>query len=319
MALGLAACARLPRDPLVPVPEPLSAGRRALFGLDPPRTAPLEYAQTLREETSDAVIYDVKIQRPAAERRDGDPPLAEFELYEPLHAPPPWPAVVVSPILKGGYVLERWVAGVLVPEGIAVAIPMQPAEPIPSDRSPEELADSFLESVRGTRAVVDWLATWDRADATRLGSVGTSLGALRNVVLLAGEPRLRANLLALGGLDAGWILAHSTERSVDRYRRERAALEGIDEAALARRFASAFFFHDETTARAVDGRTVLLVLARSDDAVPFESGLALREALGRPETRVVPLGHYGTLLALPWIRVWMIDFFRERFFGARRS
>jgi dienelactone hydrolase len=305
--LALAGCVQLPMDAVPATPEPLPAGRRAVFALDP-AARPTGHRKVVLEEDADSVLSRVDLFRaPGAE------PIATFELHEPRLVPPPWPAVVVSPILKGGYVLERWVAGVLVGEGIAVAIPLQSEEPLPKETSPEDLAAAFLESVRGTRAVVTWLAASERMDPARLGSVGTSLGALRNVVLLADEPRLRANLLALGGLDVAWIFDHSKEASVVRYRRERAAIEGIEAEALSRRLADAFWFHDTATARAVDGRTVLLVLARFDRAIPLESGMALREALGRPETRVIPASHYGSLLALPWIRVWMVQFFRERF------
>lgn len=308
----LASCASLPAEPGPEAPEPLPPGRHAVLALGPP-ARPVGFRKTLVSEDGDAAIFRVDL----VAEPDGIEPIVSFEWHEPSRAAPPWPGVVVSPILKGGYVLEHWVAGVLAGEGIAVAIPLHTEDPLPTIASPEDLGEEFLRSVRAARAVVDWMAARETVDPTRLGSVGTSLGALRNVVLLAGEPRLRANLLALGGLDVAWVFDHSREASVARYRRERAALEGIDPALLSARFRDAFWFHDEKTARAVDGRTVLLILARFDSAIPIESGMALRNALGRPETRVLPLAHYSSLLALPAIRVWMVEFFRRRFGSAR--
>ncbi len=308
----LSACAHLPADPSLRAPLPLPEDRRAAFALDGPR-APLGFLKTVLLEDDVAAVSRVVLYRETL-----DDPAAVVELHEPVGFATPRPAVLVAPILKGGLVLERYVAGLLVRDGISAAIQIPPDDPLPPERSPEELAADFLESVRAGRAILDFLEAREAVDPTRLGSVGVSLGALRLVVLLAGEARLRANFLALGGLDAGWILAHSDEGSVRRYRRERARIEGVPEDGLSRRFAEAFWFHDAVTAAAIDPRSVVLVLGRNDETVPLSSGLALRLALGNPETRILPLGHYTSAVAAPWLGARLSAFFRARFGIVRR-
>ena len=70
--------------------------------------------------------------------------------------------------------------------------------------------------------------------------------------------------------------------------------------AVADEFRRDFRSEPATFAAGVGADRVLLFLGRCDDKVPFESGLLLREKLGKPETYFMPLGHYTSVLAAPW-------------------
>jgi hypothetical protein len=62
----------------------------------------------------------------------------------------------------------------------------------------------------------------------------------------------------------------------------------------------------------VDAGRVLMVLARFDTAVPFRHGWELREAMGGPETYVLPAGHVAGFAASPYLETRAIEFFRRK-------
>jgi hypothetical protein len=82
---------------------------------------------------------------------------------------------------------------------------------------------------------------------------------------------------------------------------------------LHERLASSITFDPLRLAPHTDPGKVFLVLARFDRAVPFRAGWQWREALGGPETLVLPSGHYTALFYLPYIQRQVYEFFRDRF------
>ena len=133
-----------------------------------------------------------------------------------------------------------------------------------------------------------------------LGSFGISLGAIKNVILIAVEPRLRANVLCLGGCDLASILLESKEGAVERYVRRRLENEGILREELASDIREELVTPPRSVASSISNDRVLLFLGCLDNKVPYENGLLLRERLGDPETYVVPFGHYTSILAAPY-------------------
>ena len=55
-----------------------------------------------------------------------------------------------------------------------------------------------------------------------------------------------------------------------------------------------------------------MFLALFDRVIQLRYGLALRRSLGNPKTLFVPLGHYTTLLAMPFLKRRALEFFNER-------
>ena len=54
-----------------------------------------------------------------------------------------------------------------------------------------------------------------------------------------------------------------------------------------------------------------------DAVIPHEQGLALRAAIGDPETIVLPTGHYGAIIFLSYIEGAAMRFFESRFEAVR--
>ncbi len=228
------------------------------------------------------------------------------------------PLLVDMPILGGAKddylacrVFGRWAAAA----GLSSFYLHQDADILTGERDAAELDRLMRDCLIAYRKTLQLFVTErSEVDPMRLGSIGISLGAIRNVVLIAVEPRLRANLLCLGGGDLAGILVSSQERMVLRYMERRKRLDGLDPGGVAAEFRREFSAEPIDFARYVPPENALLFVGSFDDKVPYRSGLLLREALGRPALHVLPLGHYTGLLAAPYAArkgfAWMVERFQ---------
>jgi hypothetical protein len=230
------------------------------------------------------------------------------------------PLVQVSPILGGAKddylacrVFGRWAAA----EGMSSFYLHQDADILTGDRDAIELDRLLRENILANRKTLDlFLALPGEVDPRRLGSLGISLGAVKNVLLAAVEPRFSANVLCLAGGDIPRILLESRERMVVRYlnrRRERDGLSGDEVAEEFRRHLSAepLYF-----AQFLPPEKALMFLGCFDDRVPYGTGLQLHRALGRPMLHVFPVGHYTSILMALRVARQGFGWMKERFQSA---
>ena len=216
----------------------------------------------------------------------------------------PYPLIVISPILGGekdSYLASRFIARECCRRGMCAFFIYQEKSILSGQRDACGLEARMRQSVRDSIQALNAFSGLEEIDSQRLGSFGVSLGAIRNLVLLAAEPRLRANVLCLGGLDLAEILQTSKEPMVLRYLVQRKKEEGLSARDLMREFNGYFPSNPKNLVGGINPNTVLLYLAACDEVVPYAQGLALRQMLGAPETYLMPLGHYSSLIAAPWI------------------
>jgi hypothetical protein len=213
------------------------------------------------------------------------------------------PLVALSPILAGpidDYRACRYVAGRLSAAGISAFWVHQEDVILDGRRDAVDFEARLRQNLRDYEVAIDLLSSLPEVDPARLGSFGISLGAIKNVVLIAVEPRLRANVLCLAGGRFDQVLRGSQESLVKKYLEGRLRLDGLSEEAVAAEVQRELVAEPAFWAQGVGSDRVLLFLGCLDNKVPYESGLRLRGALGGPETFVLPLGHYTSVLALPW-------------------
>ena len=229
----------------------------------------------------------------------------EGEYFRARTATPaePGPLVLDSPILAGahdGYLADRIFSGWATARGFSTLFLYQEEDVLAPARDATELSRSLRESVISYRKALDLiLRERPELDPERLASFGISMGAIRNVVLAAVEPRLKANVFCLVGGNLPRVLRQSRERLVRRYVARRESEEGISQAGIAEEFEREFLGEPLRFAASIPPEQALLFLGSFDDKVPYDCGLELREAMGRPELRIVPLGHYTGILYAP--------------------
>jgi len=214
------------------------------------------------------------------------------------------PLIAVSPILGGqgeDYLVARFIARECCRWGFSAYFLYQERSILSPSRDAFGLEARMRQGVRDNISALDAFSTLDEIDSERMGSFGVSLGAVRNVVFIAAEPRLKVNVLCLGGLDLSGIIKESREKMVLRYRSTRKEMEGISTGELELEFQQYFFSNPERWAASISPGEVLLFLAAYDEVVPYTEGLDLRRMLGSPEAYLLPLGHYTAFVAAPWI------------------
>jgi hypothetical protein len=223
------------------------------------------------------------------------------------------PLLQISPILAGAadnYLLCRIFAGWAARRGISSFYVYQEEDILEEERDADDLEALLRENIQDTIAALEALSRLSWVDASRLGSLGISMGAIKNVALMAVEPRLRANGLFLGGSDLAAILRDSRERRVVRYVEKRSRREGLTAeevcSDLGRVPADPLRF-----APHVSSERAFLVLGAIDDKVPFSTGKLLWEQLGKPEAYFILLGHYTGILAAPFAASVFFDYFER--------
>jgi dienelactone hydrolase len=226
------------------------------------------------------------------------------------------PLLLISPILGGAYdnylacrVFSRWACA----EGISAFFLHQEENILSGDRDGVELERLTRGSIRDNIRTLDLFLRRADVDPRRVGSFGISLGAIKNVVLMAVEPRLSANVLCMGGADLGKILLLSRERGVLRYLQQRGAREALTPEEICAEVSRNYKAEPGRFAEALANDRVLLFLGSLDNKVPYETGKHLREKLGGPETYIIPLGHYTGILAAPFAAGRMFRFLNRRF------
>ncbi|MBN1443234.1 MAG: hypothetical protein JXA90_11025 [Planctomycetes bacterium] len=301
LAKGEPARAREALDPgLLAELRPLHPGRA--LGLD------------LQERGRDHERYVFRFQ--AYSELEGDFEEVVGDYYRSLRAGSRGaPLVAISPILGGtfdDYLACRYFSRQACARGISTFFLHQETVILDPRRDAVDLEARIRENVRQNLLAVDLLGALGEVDADRLGTFGISLGAIKNVALVASDPRWRASVLCLAGADLPAILTGSRERLVLEYLQARERASGITAAGVAREFQRGFRCDPARLAPAVEPARVLLLLGACDDKVPYAQGLLLRDKLGEPETYILPLGHYTSVVAAPWAASVALGWMRER-------
>lgn len=231
----------------------------------------------------------------------------KFEHYRTKINPNP-PLVLVAPILGGKYVVERPLCELLAENGIDAVLVHRPRHMLKTGTY-QSLETLFRSIVCDRRYALDALCE----QYTQMGSIGISMGAITNIPLIAADRRLKYNILGLPGADVPSIIISSSEGRLEEFVEEQSQLLGKNEEELLEILRQGFESEPAELAPYIDARNTRMFLAYFDTVVPYERGIELYEALGRPELNVLPTGHYTTALYYFWIRDMVLEFFQERF------
>lgn len=231
----------------------------------------------------------------------------------------PGPLILISPILGGDatdylacHIFGRYACGL----GISAFFLYQDRRILSPERDGLGLEALLRDLVRDNIKVLRLFLDRSEVDSRRLGSLGISLGAIRNILIIAAEPRLRANILVMGGADLPSILLESREPGVVSYFRRRRRREGITRGEACEEIRRHLSSEPGRFAQLISRERVILFLARYDDKVPLKYGKLLRERLGNPETYILPAGHYTALILAPYAAAKGFAYMLDRFDAA---
>ncbi len=220
------------------------------------------------------------------------------------------PVIVLLPISGGHYEPESIFARYFVRRGFAVLLVRRREF---SNQTPtlEAVNAGLKEPVTVNKTVLDWIQTRPELDAERIGLFGISVGGIQGALLASLDQRISAAALGLTGGDLPFVLARSTEKGISKPRAAflREHNMGLDEFEAGLR--KTITCDPILCAQYADPEKILLVLAMCDRVVPFKKGWELRQGMGRPETVLLPTGHYTAALCIPYVERTCLRFFRK--------
>lgn len=260
---------------------------------------------------SDSFVIKEVVLPKSSRALEGLAPLT-LEYYLPA-GKGPFPLILISPILGGKYRIERFLADVLVRRGVAALIVHRKRLRLLPDEGLEQLETYLRASVVRARMALDWVETQKEIDPGRIGSLGISLGGILNVVLAGVDKRVKVHVIAMAGGNLTDVICYTHVKAVKRYRHQFMKREKITLEELRRRLRETLLTDPMRFAHRIRSDDTLLFIAWFDMVIGRKHCRKLAKALGNPETYYFPLGHYNSVLTIPFVSVRAVRFFENRF------
>ena len=246
-----------------------------------------------------------------------------FELTIPA-GQVPFPLIFITPLL-GRLILfedlyfERRLAAFFAKNGFAAAVIQRPFFEFNPSQGLEQIQEYLVAMVSRNRSVLDCLVKMPAIDTQNIGSFGMSFGAVVNCLWAGSDKRLKANILALAGGNIPEILITSREFLLRSYVKTVKENLKLTDDSLLLSLKENFPLDTLRAAASIPRENVLMVIAVFDRVVRLRYGLALRRALNKPRTLFLPLGHYPSILAMPFLKWTALDFFKTKIKKTRTS
>ena len=233
----------------------------------------------------------------------------EFEYYD-VDGDARTPVVVLLPVFNGQLMIPRFFARYFANQGWAAVVVTRGRNPLDALTAPESAVQGNLQDYH---RVLDWVELEPELDATRIGVLGVSLGAMDAVMLAALDHRVNSLVVAMAGGDLSYLLANTNYRRVVRTIDGMAEDLGTSREELGAKLDAAIKLDPLAVAPYVDAERVFMVLTRTDAIIPFEAQEQLRETMGSPESLYLRTGHRPSVVFFPKMRSAAFQFFERRF------
>ena len=239
-----------------------------------------------------------------------------FELYLP-EGHGPFPLICLTPILGRllfleDLFMERGFARFFASRGFAAALIERPIFEFNPARGLEQIQRYLEESILRNEKVLDELLLRKEIDPVKIGSFGISFGAVLNSLWAAADPRLKAHVFALAGGNIPEILITSRDPLMRSYLKTITKSVGMDGKELKEAFEKMIRLDPLKAAASIPRETVFMMLGIFDRVIRFRYGRLLWQALGKPETLFLPLGHYTSLITIPFTQWKALEFFKKK-------
>jgi hypothetical protein len=224
----------------------------------------------------------------------------------------PRPLILMSPILRNNAIFVEDFARLFAANGYHAVIVWRPQ--LPYDASgPLTQVEAYLRAaIIRNRQALDWLLAQPGVDTTRVATFGISYGAIINAALAGVEPRAQFHVFVLAGAPLADIMMTTLETHIRSFWSRARASKGLTDQQLHDALRATIRSDPAMLAPYVRPDNLLMIIAQFDRFVPTSASFHLREAFGNPDTVVVPLGHYTTVLDMPFLRFKVMWFFRRK-------
>ena len=238
-------------------------------------------------------------------------------LYLP-EGPGPFPLICQTPLLGRLQFLEdlffeKRIAAYFARKGFACAILHRPIFEYNPNADLTQLALHIETSIQNNQTTLEEILKNPKIDSTRIGTFGMSFGSIINSLWAARNSQLKAHVFALPGADIAEIFMTSQDPLMRSYQKDAVKYSGLKENELLNKLKTIFKQDPLHFAGEISSGSCLIILAIFDRVVRFNLGLKFKKSLGNPKTLYLPLGHYTSILAIPFLRYAAAKFFTRKF------
>ncbi len=208
--------------------------------------------------------------------------------------------IFAMPILGGSNLFANYIAEYMCKRGFDAAVVHRDAQ-FKRPENFERIEELFRDNVKKDRLVMDFFEA--EFEKREFGSFGISRGAINAAITAGVDPRLKYNVLAIGGADLVNLFRDSKEHGIKKYRRRVMKKYDITEDEFYGRLEYSVRTDPKYLAKHIDARNTLMFLALFDQAVPVKYGLKLKRRIGHPTTVFLVGSHYSTIAFTQFVRL----------------
>ena len=240
--------------------------------------------------------------------------LTRIDYYIPrkLKAGQKRPAILISSILGGTMVVDhfaRYYAG----RGYLAALVHRKRLYWDETRDINQVEDYMRTSVIRLRQVIDWLMVQPEVDSNHMGAFGISYGAVLHTMMAAVDDRIQYHILSEPAGELGDLIIDCPDKALTKLVKKVHDLYGWSHDQIRTKLRQNIVTDPLYLAPYVPRNKVEVYVALFDRVVGAGRSLRLWKALGKPELKIIPFGHYGGILILPYLQSQSYRSFRNHF------
>ena len=280
VAFATTGCFAIPGNPNYQGPDPRPAALDQYYDAHVSYTGSYEKIIKLRKEYSHKELH--------VETAAGEIVVDYFQRPEKTKE-----LVIIFPILGGKYMIEGYFARYFARHGYDTAIIHRDKDFKNPDQF-DNLEEIFRKNIVRDRIALDFFERF--YGKTKFGSFGISRGAINAAMTAGVDPRLKYNVLAMGGSHLLGIFKKTNVKGVEAYREKVQVAKGITKQQFFEYIEKTVKTDPKNLVRYLDANNTLLFLALFDKSVPFEYGMRMRREIGNPRTIFLTSGHVTSIV-----------------------
>lgn len=286
LLLFLSGCVFLPQSPNYAGPTERPAALEQYYARDP-------YGD-FQEFTLQAAD-DVTIKRIVLQSTKGEIVIDYFQHKEKTDD-----LVLVFPLLGGKNLIPDYFAAYFAKRGFDAAI-IHRNDDFKDPEKFEEIETMLRDCVIRDRIAMDFFEK--EYGKTKFGGFGISRGAINAAITASIDPRLKYNVLAMGGSDLVTMFKKAKIKRLKDYRKAVMERLGITDDEFFARLRAKVKTDPMYLAKHLDANNTLMFLSMFDKTVPIKNGMELREEIGEPRTIYIAAGHFTSILYTQMVKV----------------
>lgn len=227
-----------------------------------------------------------------------------IDLYVPKNMKPgeKRPTILISPILGGNMVVDHFARYYAGRGYIAALVYRKKVFWDDEDAYPDQLEHYLRLSVIRLRQSLDWLEAQPEVDGKKIGAFGVSYGAVLHSVLAAVEPRIQYHVLAMPGGPLADVIMKCPDKAIVKLRKHVKEKYGYSDDKIYKDLQGSLKTDPIYLAPYIDKSKTEIYVALFDRVVGADHSWGLWRAMGKPQVKVMPFGHYGGVLIFPYLQ-----------------